>query len=111
MRLQILISLQVVLQFSKGLKDIHLVENSPVMRALQKEKLQPSVERAGCRLHWHDSINDITPSNQFSLLVAHEFFDALPVHVLQVCYLAPNFDQHPPKTTNLRKHNTVGTKY
>jgi len=75
--------LRVVSQFSKGLKDIHLVENSPVMRVLQKEKLHPSVEKAGCRLHWHDSISDITPSNQFSLVVAHEFFDALPVHVLQ----------------------------
>jgi NADH dehydrogenase [ubiquinone] 1 alpha subcomplex assembly factor 7 len=60
------------------------------MRALQKEKLQPSVEKAGCQLHWHDSINDVIPSNQFSLVVAHEFFDALPVHVLQVCCLYHN---------------------
>lgn len=74
--------LRVVAKFSNKIEDIHLVETSPAMRNLQKEKLH-LVAKAGCQLHWHDSINDITPSNHFSLVVAHEFFDALPVHVLQ----------------------------
>jgi len=101
---------QVVSQFSKGLKDIHLVETSPAMRALQNEKLHPSVAKAGCQLHWHDSVDDITPSDQFSLVVAHEFFDALPVHVLQVCCLLPYSVISLP-TPNSRKRKADGVKY
>jgi NADH dehydrogenase [ubiquinone] 1 alpha subcomplex assembly factor 7 len=84
MWLQILTLPKVVLRFSKGLQDIHLVETSPAMRALQKEKLHSSVKEAGCQLHWHDSIDAIPPSDAFPMVVAHEFFDALPVHMLRV---------------------------
>lgn len=109
MWLQTLTLPQVVAKFSNKIEDIHLVETSPAMRNLQKEKLH-LVAKAGCQLHWHDSINDITPSNHFSLVVAHEFFDALPVHVLQVCcvytmLLSPAF-----RPMNSRKHRTAGTK-
>ncbi|MDD9900714.1 MAG: SAM-dependent methyltransferase [Alphaproteobacteria bacterium] len=56
-----------------GLKPpVHLVETSPEMRRLQKEKLQ------GHDVTWHDTF-DTVPAG-FSLIAANEFFDALPVH-------------------------------
>ena len=66
------------------LRDVHLVETSSAMRDLQKAKLQPQADQLGCKLHWHDAIDDVPPSNGFSMILAHEFFDALPFHLLQV---------------------------
>jgi NADH dehydrogenase [ubiquinone] 1 alpha subcomplex assembly factor 7 len=61
--------------------NVHLVETSPAMRALQQAKL----ERSNIEIHWHNSINEITFSpSEYTMLVAHEFFDALPIHILQV---------------------------
>ncbi len=56
------------------------------MRAAQKVKLGPIAQKNGWSLRWHDSIDDLRPNaNKFTLLLAHEFFDALPFHLLQVC--------------------------
>ncbi|PPQ69180.1 hypothetical protein CVT24_000028 [Panaeolus cyanescens] len=77
--------LRVVLQLANfGQKiNVHLVETSPSMRALQDAKLQKS-ERKKVQFHWHNSISEIpTETNEYTMLVAHEFFDALPIHVLQ----------------------------
>lgn len=52
--------------------DIHLVETSPVLRNAQKTKL------AGYKPHWHDSI-DTLPNDAPLLILANEFFDALPI--------------------------------
>ena len=49
---------------------IHLVEMSPILRKLQKEKLGEDVT-------WHDSFADI-PDGPMQL-VANEFFDAIPI--------------------------------
>jgi NADH dehydrogenase [ubiquinone] 1 alpha subcomplex assembly factor 7 len=49
---------------------VHLVETSPVLKRLQQWKLGNSVT-------WHDSLATV-PQGPF-LLVANEFFDALPV--------------------------------
>ena len=49
--------------------EVHLVETSPVLRSAQAE----AVEGA----QWHDSVEDL-PARPL-LLVANEFFDALPV--------------------------------
>ena len=49
---------------------IHLVEMSPVLCKLQKEKLGPDVT-------WHDSIASIPDGPM--LLMANEFFDAIPI--------------------------------
>ncbi len=49
---------------------IHLVETSPVLRAAQRERLPGA--------SWHDTI-DTLPADRPMLLVANEFFDALPV--------------------------------
>lgn len=51
---------------------VHLVETSPQLRAAQAEVLK----NAACT--WHDDISAL-PRGDFSLIVANEFFDALPV--------------------------------
>ncbi|KAI8980089.1 DUF185-domain-containing protein [Trametes punicea] len=67
-------------------KEIHLVETSPKMRSAQEAKLSPLAERHSWRLHWHDALDQIKCDNsKFTLVLAHEFFDALPFHLLQVC--------------------------
>ena len=61
--------------------NVHLVETSPAMRTLQQAKL----ERFNIEIHWHNSINEVTfSSSEYTMLVAHEFFDALPINILQV---------------------------
>ena len=61
--------------------NVHLIETSPAMRALQQEKVVSS----NIQIHWHNSINEITTSPwEYTMLVAHEFFDVLPIHILQV---------------------------
>lgn len=51
---------------------LHLVETSPVLRAKQKEALH------GFNPQWHDSVNTL-PRDVPLLIVANEFFDALPI--------------------------------
>jgi len=46
------------------------VETSPVLRALQAERVPNA--------HWHDAVEDLPAAPL--LLVANEFFDALPIH-------------------------------
>ena len=53
--------------------DIHLVETSPALRAAQRERL-PSA-------HWHEDAGTL-PEEGALLLVANEFFDALPIRQL-----------------------------
>lgn len=50
---------------------VHLVETSPQLRKAQAEALQPVTPV------WHDSIDSLPEG--FSLIVANEFFDALPI--------------------------------
>ncbi|MEE1657986.1 SAM-dependent methyltransferase [Microvirga sp. CF3062] len=52
---------------------VHLVETSPSLRQRQQAALAPS----GFEVEWHDRIEDV-PAGPM-LLVANEFFDALPV--------------------------------
>ena len=53
------------------------------MHAMQQENIKnahPNVE-----IYWHRVFEDIRPSmNRYTMFVAHQFFDSLPVHVLQV---------------------------
>jgi SAM-dependent MidA family methyltransferase len=49
--------------------EVHLVETSPVLREAQSEVVPGAI--------WHDSVDDLPPRPL--LLVANEFFDALPV--------------------------------
>ena len=50
---------------------VHLVETSPALRARQAERL------AGVGAVWHDDVSTLPPGPL--LLVANEFFDALPI--------------------------------
>ena len=52
---------------------IHLVETSPVLRAAQAERVPDAV--------WHDAV-DTLPDDAALLVVANEFFDALPIRQL-----------------------------
>jgi SAM-dependent MidA family methyltransferase len=49
---------------------VHLVETSPVLRKLQRDRLPDAV--------WHDAIDSL-PTDRPLLIVANEFFDALPL--------------------------------
>ena len=54
------------------------------MRNLQREKINSSPLRP--RLHWHERVQDIPSSpneNTFTMVIAHEFFDALPIHLFE----------------------------
>ena len=53
--------------------EVHLVEVSPVLHRVQGETLAAF----GFPLHWHTSVEDISSGPM--LLLANEFFDALPV--------------------------------
>jgi SAM-dependent MidA family methyltransferase len=52
---------------------VHLVETSPTLRQRQQVALASS----GLPIEWHDRLEDVPPGP--TLLVANEFFDALPV--------------------------------
>lgn len=66
------------------LKSIHLVESSATMRALQEGKLRKASQEGNFEIMWHDAIEEIEhEEDMFTMLVAHEFFDVLPVNVIE----------------------------
>ena len=61
------------------------METSPAMRAAQEAKLSFLAQTHGWTLHWHDGVDQVQhDDSKFTLALAHEFFDALPFHLLQV---------------------------
>ena len=64
---------KIVPAFHEKLCGIELVETSPALRLRQAETL------ASYSPHWHDTI-DTLPTDAPLLIIANEFFDALPVH-------------------------------
>ena len=55
------------------------------MQRIQAAKLQPWMDEHDVRISWHQSIDDIpTDDDAYTMLVAHEFFDALPIYYIQV---------------------------
>ncbi|KAN0134441.1 DUF185 domain containing protein [Lactarius tabidus] len=67
-----------------SIKHAHLVESSPSICAVQRKKLESWDGKNGLRIHWHDSIDNIPATNGiYTMLVAHEFFDALPFHLIE----------------------------
>ncbi|XP_077996332.1 protein arginine methyltransferase NDUFAF7, mitochondrial-like [Glandiceps talaboti] len=94
-----------VFQQLKGIKDVvslHLVEVSPAMRHMQELKLTGTnrvTERhaetqekdgihktiqtkSGIPVTWYTNLQDV-PTGTPSCFIAHEFFDALPIHKIQ----------------------------
>ncbi len=53
--------------------EVHFVETSPVLRAAQAERVPDA--------RWHDSV-DTLPGDRPLIVVANEFFDALPIRQL-----------------------------
>ncbi|TPX63202.1 hypothetical protein SpCBS45565_g06797 [Spizellomyces sp. 'palustris'] len=75
------------------IRGVHLVEASPFLRRVQAEKLASltdvtdsieSVKRDdGLEIHWHTSL-DTVPEGTCSMIIAHEFFDAMPVYKFEL---------------------------
>jgi NADH dehydrogenase [ubiquinone] 1 alpha subcomplex assembly factor 7 len=64
-------------QVMPGFRDaiaLHLVEISPALEALQERKL----EHLGVKMSWHPALGDVPKGP--AIIVANEFFDALPVN-------------------------------
>lgn len=59
---------------------VHLIETSPALRAQQETRLAAH----GARVTWHATL-DALPDDGFTLAVANEFFDALPVRAFARC--------------------------
>ncbi|KAJ7062914.1 S-adenosyl-L-methionine-dependent methyltransferase [Mycena amicta] len=77
--------LRVISQFgTRKLKTVHLVETSQTLRTLQASRLEPSAAQHGFTIEWNDSVEQIQPrEDMFTMVVAHEFFDALPFHLIE----------------------------
>ncbi|KAF8931199.1 NADH dehydrogenase [ubiquinone] complex I, assembly factor 7 [Podila verticillata] len=83
-------------EFRKAISGVHLVEASPGLRKLQRQTLCgipiaeeqigggsregiTSAQRPdGLEISWHDVFDDLP--GECSLVIAHEFFDALPIY-------------------------------
>jgi len=64
------------------------VETSRPLRSVQEQALKPFVEKCGWNIQWHDNLDGITPTDtQYTMVLAHEFFDALPFHLIEVSLL------------------------
>ena len=57
---------------------VHLVESSPVLVAAQRDTLARQAPEMAARTDWHATLDEI-PEGPL-LLLANEFFDALPIH-------------------------------
>lgn len=66
--------------FFSAIKTVDLVEASPTLRTLQKQRL----ERYGLNLNWFEMTRQLPKDNVPTYLVAHEFFDALPIQQFQL---------------------------
>ncbi len=67
--------------------ELHLLEQSPIMRNLQKEQL------AGFSPHWHNDIEELLKAaqNKPLFIIANEFLDALPIQ--QYIYTKNNWQE------------------
>ncbi|VDN15360.1 unnamed protein product [Dibothriocephalus latus] len=66
------------------LQNLHLIERSDRLRAIQQSTLSPLLEalKPSPKIHWHSYLDEI-PRGRCSYYFAHEFFDALPIHRFQ----------------------------
>ncbi|QRV75349.1 SAM-dependent methyltransferase [Ceratobasidium sp. AG-Ba] len=71
-----------IAQTKERIQAVHLVETSARLRDEQRTKLSPRIGAES--LYWHDRIEDVKPStDQFTMVIAHEFFDAIPIHIIE----------------------------
>lgn len=64
-------ALRAMARFQCSPQNIHFVETSPTLRAAQSARIPAAIH--------HDDIDDL-PDDGAAIIVANEFFDALPVH-------------------------------
>ncbi|UZJ57283.1 hypothetical protein CBS101457_006603 [Exobasidium rhododendri] len=85
--------------FFHTLKEIHLVETSPGLIQLQHDAISNALAKCGkklvgadkeileddeIRIEWFPLIDSVPIQNDsWSMVVAHEFFDALPMHIFE----------------------------
>lgn len=90
--------LKVLTKFQPGAKfSMHMVELSPYLSKVQAQSLcyqhnlmednslpyyQKGETASGVEIFWYKHLEDVP--QLFSIVVAHEFFDALPIHKLQL---------------------------
>ncbi|XP_030565308.1 protein arginine methyltransferase NDUFAF7 homolog, mitochondrial [Drosophila novamexicana] len=91
--------LKVLSKFKTGAQfTMHMVEISPFLSKAQAQRFcykhetvpeeaqlpyyQIGTTASGTQAYWHHRLEDVPPG--FSLVLAHEFFDALPVHKLRL---------------------------
>ena len=61
------------------------METSHPLRSVQEQTLKPFIEKYGWKIHWHDNLDSVAPTDkQYTMVLAHEFFDALPFHLIEV---------------------------
>lgn len=61
------------------------METSHPLRTVQEQTLKPFIEKFGRKIQWHDNLDALTPTDeQYTMVLAHEFFDALPFHLIEV---------------------------
>jgi SAM-dependent MidA family methyltransferase len=85
--------------FFQTIKEIHLVETSPGLMAMQHDAIRDALAKAGkkivgadqeilqfdeIRVEWFPLIDGVPiKDDTWSMVVAHEFFDALPTHIFE----------------------------
>ncbi|KAI1660343.1 DUF185 domain-containing protein [Daldinia decipiens] len=104
---------------TSSIETIYMVEASSELRTVQKNLLcgedaemteyirgwhsiyKCTSKYNGLRIVWADSLKAIPPeSNKTPFIVAHEFFDALPIHAFQLVDLPPTQQPTTPESSN-----------
>ncbi|KAM0788941.1 hypothetical protein ACM66B_003016 [Microbotryomycetes sp. NB124-2] len=68
---------------SPPVTSIHLVENSDALRSEQNSKIA-SMGFGETATHWYNTASEVPATeDEFTVVVAHEFFDALPIHIFE----------------------------
>lgn len=75
-------------EFKSALSDVQMVEASPTLRDAQAKTLgcteiydsKAISKKYGVPVHWNETTKDVTKDGIPEFIIAHEFFDALPVH-------------------------------
>ena len=82
----------------KEIGAIHFVEASSTLRSVQAREFLNSkdvnyirnggmegLSKDGIKIRWYESIEEVIPLG-YPILLAHEFFDALPVYQFEVLF-------------------------
>ncbi|KAI5475863.1 DUF185 family protein [Pseudohyphozyma bogoriensis] len=68
---------------SPPVTSIHLIESSEALRKEQKKKLVES-GFGMTKTEWWSSVDEVPAADdEFTVVIAHEFFDALPIHIFE----------------------------